>query len=179
VSGPGVDASNVEQHAQWGGDLGLLWAARAEQFEASAAGYDAPLLEAADLGLLEGPDDLYGEGYLLGADFDEDGALWYFYYPYASGPADAYPLYLGSIPAPFSLDAAAADSGVVNTGTAGSTGIFPGLTGPQPLLAVEGSTSQTLPDTGVEVIAPIGAAAIALLGGLLLLLGRRRDSAAA
>ncbi|MFC5951659.1 class I SAM-dependent methyltransferase [Pseudonocardia lutea] len=49
MTGPGVDASNAEQHAQWGGDLGLLWAARAEQFEASAAGYDAPLLEAADL----------------------------------------------------------------------------------------------------------------------------------
>lgn len=41
---------NAEQRAQWGGDLGLLWAARAAQFEASAAGYDALLLEAAELG---------------------------------------------------------------------------------------------------------------------------------
>ncbi|GAA4704686.1 class I SAM-dependent methyltransferase [Pseudonocardia yuanmonensis] len=47
--GAGVAASNAEQRAQWGGDLGLLWAARAAQFEASAAGYDAPLLAAADL----------------------------------------------------------------------------------------------------------------------------------
>jgi SAM-dependent methyltransferase len=46
---PTVDASNAEQRAQWGGDLGLLWAARAAHFEAAAAGYDAPLLEAAEL----------------------------------------------------------------------------------------------------------------------------------
>ncbi|MFR9804572.1 class I SAM-dependent methyltransferase [Pseudonocardia sp. RS010] len=49
VDGPGVDGSNADQHAQWAGDLGLLWAARAAQFEAAAAGYDAPLLEAAAL----------------------------------------------------------------------------------------------------------------------------------
>jgi SAM-dependent methyltransferase len=52
--GPGSTASsgaapNAEQRAQWGGDLGQLWAARAAQFEVSAAGYDAPLLEAAEL----------------------------------------------------------------------------------------------------------------------------------
>jgi SAM-dependent methyltransferase len=46
----GSATSNAEQRAAWGGDLGLLWAVRAAQFEASAAGYDRLLLEAADLG---------------------------------------------------------------------------------------------------------------------------------
>ncbi|MCE0766317.1 class I SAM-dependent methyltransferase [Pseudonocardia kujensis] len=50
ADGPGTAASNAEQRAQWSGELGLLWAARAAQFEASAAGYDAALLEAAALG---------------------------------------------------------------------------------------------------------------------------------
>jgi len=149
-----------------------------DELEAAAGfgGLEAAALDLADLAELTGPIELYGPGYLIGADFDEDGGLWYYYLPSSSeGPQDFSAVQLGSIPGPFGVDAPAEDGGLA---AAADQFVFVGNFGPQPNFAVEGGAIAVLPSTGVEILAPIGAVAVALLGGVLLLLGRRARATA-
>lgn len=151
----------------------------------AAGDFTASATETADYDLLEGPIELYGEsgGFLRGADFDATGVLWSVY-----GSNDIEAFALTTIGAPFAPSAAASFVGELPDAEAADTGgpVYLGAVdflGINLILAVDSAATtdtepaeETLPETGIGagLLAPIGALAVAVAGGTLLLAGARR-----
>lgn len=136
-------------------------------------GLSAAALAESDLEEFTGITTTLGESLLIGADFDSEGTLWFEYID-LSVESDSYELGLASAPAPFALDTPVVDSGLADYGDA--VAVIEGGLGLTGVFTVE-NTDDTLAATGVSggsVLLPVGAGVIALLGGVLLMLGRRR-----
>jgi len=136
------------------------------------SGIDATAIELGDLEEFPGIADAFGPNvFLFGADFDEAGTLWFHYLDVDS--EEDLALGLASAPAPFSLDAAVVDSGLMNLEDDWEP-LFSSPYGLQGLIAVEDGALAATGVGSAAALAPLGAVAVALLGGVLMLAGRRR-----